>query len=1120
MRIAQTLSMLFTAWQLVVKRSLAHWRLLSSVIVGVLLASTIMAGMVIYFQALQDLALATTLGKYNTTDLDILTHSSRAPTTRAEYQKVSTRTNGEIDANISWLLKDRIRGGKSTTFFLTTPGNEPLASQGDQRSYFVFLPRLGVHTEVLAGTAPQEQALGASETHLELEALVSQATAESFGVTVGDQLSAVQNWQGVTQHVKVTVSGVFQKMDPADPYWHLDDEIFLKSSSLHQTAQFYISETTFLDVLGLKFPRMESRFAWALDVDTDLLNAGNTSATRANMGLMEERLKSDLQRYVQNTSLDGALAEYDRKLLFTKLQMFVVLILIAVVILYYVITLSALLVEEQRGEIAMLRSRGATSAQTLAVYVLQGATISVMAVVIAPLIAVTAVSFLGFTPAFSELTNNSRLPVSVSGGAYMMSALGGVLSFLALMVPAFDAVRIGVTRHWQEASRPASVSAVQKYYLDVLLLVGGIILLRQLSQQGSVAARDVLGEVAVNQLLLVMPALILVGAAMVLLRAFPLVMNLASRFLSPGLPPGLVIGLWQMARNPTHYARLSLLLILMSGLGIFAASFGGTLEVSFVDRVLYANGSEIRLEDVRLGNSGISRNWRRDIQRMPGVEVASPAFRGTGQDLTRLPGQRYQMLGVDSSNLGNVAWFRDDFAEAPIVDLLSALQADSPIENIVLPDNTRAVIVNVKPNRSHPSVILIVRLKDSNDRYFSYVMGNLESGSWESMESNLSNPVGPGGVSRALTPSRPLSLTSVSIYETNSNGLLQPGSILIESVQARLSTVEIVEIEGFADPTGWNVLRTTPETDADELEVSELAVEGDARSVARFTWSGGPPRLSRGIFPGPPSAPLPALASESFLNKTGHTVGDSIEVSVSGERIPVRLANSVSFFPTLDTINEEFLIADTNLLMQYANVGNSFGEVVPNEFWLATTGNQSEKSQLLDRLADGVPFDTGSIRDRDADLATFQLDPLVGAGWNALLFIAFGAILILSALGFLVHAYMSFQSRQLQFALLRTMGFSVRQLIALMSLEQALVIAVGMILGTWMGGRLGATIMPFLGHDERGSQVLPPFAIHVDWVNLAITYAVMGLVFTIIIAGVIWFIHRMSLQSVLRLGDG
>ena len=56
----------------------------------------------------------------------------------------------------------------------------------------------------------------------------------------------------------------------------------------------------------------------------------------------------------------------------------------------------------------------------------------------------------------------------------------------------------------------------------------------------------------------------------------------------------------------------------------------------------------------------------------------------------------------------------------------------------------------------------------------------------------------------------------------------------------------------------------------------------------------------------------------------------------------------------------------------------------------------------------------------------------------------------------------------------------MKQLVTLIWLEQALVIAAGMALGTWMGARLVGTIMPFLGHDERGVKVVPPFATNVS----------------------------------------
>ena len=167
--------------------------------------------------------------------------------------------------------------------------------------------------------------------------------------------------------------------------------------------------------------------------------------------------------------------------------------------------------------------------------------------------------------------------VDISTGAYVMSIIGAALSFGALLIPAIRASRIGVTQHRQESARPARLPAFQRYYLDVLLLLVSAVLFRQLTEQGSIVATSVLGEAAVNQLLVALPGLMLVASAMVLLRLFPLVMSLGSRLMSPWLPAGLVMGVWQMARNPTYYARLSLLLILTAGLGIFASSFGATL---------------------------------------------------------------------------------------------------------------------------------------------------------------------------------------------------------------------------------------------------------------------------------------------------------------------------------------------------------------------------------------------------------------------------------------------------------------------------------------------------------------------------------------------------------------
>ena len=61
-----------------------------------------------------------------------------------------------------------------------------------------------------------------------------------------------------------------------------------------------------------------------------------------------------------------------------------------------------------------------------------------------------------------------------------------------------------------------------------------------------------------------------------------------------------------------------------------------------------------------------------------------------------------------------------------------------------------------------------------------------------------------------------------------------------------------------------------------------------------------------------------------------------------------------------------------------------------------------------------------------------------------------------------------------------------------------------------MGARLVGTIMPFLGLDDRGIQVVPTFVAGVNWSTLAITCAAMAFVFAIIMIGRV-LVHLRSL---------
>ena len=474
-------------------------------------------------------------------------------------------------------------------------------------------------------------------------------------------------------------------------------------------------------------------------------------------------------------------------------------------------------------------------------FVLEGATIAILAIVIAPFLAGLAISLLGYTPAFSDLSGGERLSINLTRGAFIMSAIGGLLSFGALMIPAFASSRSSISRDREEAARPSPLSFFQRYYLDVMLLILGIVLFRQLTEQGSLAARNLLGEVAVNQMLLAVPGITLIAAAMVLLRLFPVVMSLASRVLAPRLPPGVVLGLWQMARNPTHYSRLALLLILMAGLGIFAASFGGTLQRSFTERALYSAGADMRLANVSVNNTGVTRPLVAPYDRMEDLDGVSPALRARGSMLSiRFGDTSYDMLAVDPDRLAEVAWYREDFSEDPLPEVMAKLKGNEIPLGITLPERANAVQVLVKADRPHPTVGMGVRVRDANGRYFTYGLGLLKSSTWRLYNAELRDNQNRRF---SLLPRRPFTLVSIILGETDFESSLAPGSILIDTVRVRMSNGEIQTVDKFKDVAGWHALREAGNTGKDRVRWSEVSARGDGSLM--FAWQGGSAFVSR-----------------------------------------------------------------------------------------------------------------------------------------------------------------------------------------------------------------------------------------------------------------------------------
>ena len=203
-------------WQLVVKRALAHWRLLSYVVIGVVLASSILSGTVIYFEALRELALKNSLERRTTEQLNITVRASRGPTNNEEYGKVSTVIEPLMARHVSWMVHDTVHAGRTPTFYLGSPGAEDEARLGKDRTFFAFIDDLEERVPLVQGASPSlSPPVGAGQP-LELQALVPLDAMEALGAKVGDRFAAIPTINSDIPYVNVTISGAFDLQQSND----------------------------------------------------------------------------------------------------------------------------------------------------------------------------------------------------------------------------------------------------------------------------------------------------------------------------------------------------------------------------------------------------------------------------------------------------------------------------------------------------------------------------------------------------------------------------------------------------------------------------------------------------------------------------------------------------------------------------------------------------------------------------------------------------------------------------------------------------------------------------------------------------------------------------------------
>jgi putative ABC transport system permease protein len=258
------------------------------------------------------------------------------------------------------------------------------------------------------------------------------------------------------------------------------------------------------------------------------------------------------------------------------------------------------------------------------------------------------------------------------------------------------------------------------------------------------------------------------------------------------------------------------------------------------------------------------------------------------------------------------------------------------------------------------------------------------------------------------------------------------------------------------------------------------------------------------------------LVSPEFLRDYALNVGDRVDLQVSawGERrgIPFIIADVIRYFPTYYPDDEAQYLFVGNLDYIFEQMGGMF----PYDVWVRTAATVDTQQVQRDLL--NYDIRVMAMRGSREAIEAEQARP-ERTGVFGILSVGFVAAAILTMLGFLLHSFISFRRRFIEFGVLRAIGLSVGQMIGFLGFEQVLLIASGVSAGTALGVWVSGLFIPFLQVGTARNIDIPPFVVLIAWEDITKIYVVFGAMLLLAVASMIWFLTRLRIFEAVKLGE-
>lgn len=504
-----------------------------------------------------------------------------------------------------------------------------------------------------------------------IEVIAGEPALKSLGITL-DGVYPLVGTDTAAGDVAVKVVGVYEQSDPNDIYW--SEKLSSYSSALLTDYDLFLGR---LSDDGIVKPTSVS-VMYALDYQAMDMNdiAFAVNAIDEDAAFYPKQGCKFTMGVLPIWKNYAAEAEKLTGILWS-LQ-----IPTTVMLMFYLFMVSKLNVEQEKNEIAVLKSRGAGSLQIFGMYALETGILCLAAFILAPFVGLAMCRFIGVSDGFLEFVNRTGISAKITPGALLYALAAAVIFFAATMIPIIPASKLSIVQYKQSRTRVVRMPLWEKTFADVLLIAAAaaFYFIHTANEKPSeVSTGDI------DPRFFIFASCLIFGLGLLFIRLYPYLLDLVYIVFRPFWTPAQYMAVTTVCRSQGGRERfLMLFLVVTFSLGIFSANTARTINGQKEDMIRYASGADIVINEYWLeatspDGSAVSGYVERDFDRfeqLEGVETATKVLVNSKTKVT--VGTKTEsdvtLMAVEPYKFSQTAWFRDDLLPVHWWNYLKALQ--------------------------------------------------------------------------------------------------------------------------------------------------------------------------------------------------------------------------------------------------------------------------------------------------------------------------------------------------------------------------------------------------------------------------------------------------------------